>query len=105
ARAIPSLLDAADRARRSWAQGAVVDLYTKAFELAEDEGLRRQIRLQRGLALGELWDHGAAVEELRPLALELSGREKLDALLALAIGYVWTERDAKAIATAAQPFA
>jgi tetratricopeptide (TPR) repeat protein len=100
ARAIPYLLDAAEAARRSWAQGAVIDLYTRAFELAEDEGLRRRIRLQRGLALGELWEHGAAVEELAPLVPELSGAEKLDALLGLASAYVWTERDAEAIETA-----
>src|SRR5205823_2919577 len=56
-------------------------------------------------ALGELWDQGTAVEELRPLAPELSGREKLDALLALSIGYVWTEHDDQAIATADEALA
>ena len=100
ARAIPYLLDAADAARRSWAPGAVIDLYTRAFELAEDDDLRRRIRLQRGLALAELWEHGSAVDELAPLVSELSGPDKLDALLGLAIAYVWTENDAGAIATA-----
>ncbi len=99
ARAIPYLLDAAEAARRSWAHDAVIDLYTRAFELAADDELKRRIRLQRGLALGELWEHGAAVEELAPLVPELSGREKLDGLLALAAAYVWTELDAKAIET------
>src|SRR5436190_10801685 len=45
ARAIPYLLAAADAARRSWAQDAVVDLYSMALELAEDETERRRIRL------------------------------------------------------------
>jgi len=99
ARAIPYLLDAADRARRSWARGAVIDLYTRAFELADDNALRRTIRLQRGLALVELDDYRAAIEELSTLAPELAGAEKLDALLGLALSYIWTERDAEAIET------
>ena len=37
ARAIPYLLAAAESARRGWAQGAVVDLYSKALELTDDE--------------------------------------------------------------------
>jgi class 3 adenylate cyclase/tetratricopeptide (TPR) repeat protein len=104
-RAIPYLLSAADAARRSWANGPVIDLYTKAFELAEDDELRRRIRLQRGLAFSELWQHGDAVDELAPLVPELRGPEKLDALLSLAISYVWTERDADAIRTADEALA
>jgi len=46
-RAIPYLLYAADSARRGWAKGAVVDLYSRALELAEDDALRRRIRFQR----------------------------------------------------------
>jgi class 3 adenylate cyclase/tetratricopeptide (TPR) repeat protein len=102
ARAIPYLLDAADAARRSWARDAVIDLYTRAFDLAEDEELRRRVRLQRGLALVELADYGPAIEELRLLVPELGGPEKLDALLGLALSYVWTELDAEAIETAAE---
>ena len=100
ARAIPYLLEAAEAARRSWASGAVIDLYTRAFELAEDDELRRHIRLQRGLALGELWEHGAAVEELAPVVPELAGQTKLDGLLGLALAYVWTEQHDEAIETA-----
>ncbi len=105
ARAIPYLLAAADAARRSWAQGAVIDLYTKALELAEDDELRRSIRLQRGLARVHLEDYGAAVEELSALLPELSGSDKLDALNGLGLSYVWTERDADAIATAHEALA
>ena len=100
ARAIPYLLAAADTARRSWAKGAVVDLYSAAIELADDEGLRRRLRLQRGVTLVELTDHPRAVEELAPLASELEGRDKLEALIALHHSYIWTERDDKAVATA-----
>ena len=104
-RAIPYLLDAADRARRSWARGAVIDLYTRAIELTDDEEVRRKIRLQRGLALVELDDYAAAVEELGTLVPELSGADKLDALLGLGLSYIWTERDAQAIETATQAVA
>jgi tetratricopeptide (TPR) repeat protein len=99
-RAIPYLLAAADAARRSWAQGAVIELYTRAFDLAEDDELRRRIRLQRGLALVVLNDVQAAADELEDLAPELTGQDKLDALSGLGLAYVWTERDAETIATA-----
>ena len=78
----------------------MIDLYTRAFELADDEELRRRIRLQRGLALGELDDYAAAVEELSSLVPELSGADRLDALIALGLSYVWTEKHAEAIETA-----
>jgi tetratricopeptide (TPR) repeat protein len=100
ARAIPYLLAAADAARRSWAQGAVIELYTRAFDLAEDDELRRRIRLQRGLALVVLNDVQSAADELEDLVPELTGQDKLDALSGLGLAYVWTERDADAITTA-----
>jgi class 3 adenylate cyclase/tetratricopeptide (TPR) repeat protein len=102
ARAIPYLLAAADAARRSWAQGAVVDLYSKALELADTDGLRRSIRLQRGFALVELADYPPAVEELSGLLPELEGQDRLDALIALGHALVWTERDEETLATAAE---
>src|SRR5439155_12942769 len=74
ARAIPYLLAAADAARRSWAQDAVVDLYSMALELAEDDAHRRRIRLDRGIALVELGDYERAAEELAALARELDGQ-------------------------------
>jgi class 3 adenylate cyclase/tetratricopeptide (TPR) repeat protein len=101
-RAIPYLLDAADRARRSWARGAVIDLYTRAHDLAEDADLRRRIRLQRGLALVELDEYGAAVEELSALVPELTGADRLSALIGLALSYLWTEHDAEEIETAVE---
>lgn len=101
-RAIPYLLAAADAARRSWAQGAVVDLYSKALELADDDELRRRIRLQRGVALLELADYPRAADELAELEPELDGGERLDALIALGHALLWTERDAETLATAAR---
>jgi class 3 adenylate cyclase/tetratricopeptide (TPR) repeat protein len=101
-RAIPYLLAAADKARRSWAKGAAIDLYSKALDLSEDEDLSRRIRLQRGLALVELQDYPRAAQELGELLPELEGAEKLDALIRLGNATVWTERDAETIATAEQ---
>jgi class 3 adenylate cyclase/tetratricopeptide (TPR) repeat protein len=102
ARAIPYLLSAADAARRSWAQGAVVDLYSKALELADEEDVRRRIRLQRGFALVELADYPRAAGELEALLPELEGQERLDALIALGHALLWTERDEDTLATAAE---
>jgi class 3 adenylate cyclase/tetratricopeptide (TPR) repeat protein len=99
-RAVPYLLSAADAARRGWAKSAVIDLYSRALDLTEDEELRRKIRLQRGLALVELVDYQGASEELRALLPELEGPEKLDGLIGLGLAEVWTERDAEAIAVA-----
>src|SRR5205085_2668227 len=71
-----------------------------ALELAEDDELRRRIRLKRGTVLVELDDYEAAAEELTALVPELSGPERLDALVALALAYVWTEREERVLATA-----
>jgi class 3 adenylate cyclase/tetratricopeptide (TPR) repeat protein len=102
ARAIPYLLAAADSARRGWAKGAVVDLYSRALELAEDDDLRRRIRFQRGLALVELADYQRADEELAALVPELEGQARLDALIARGHATLWTERDAETLAIAEQ---
>jgi class 3 adenylate cyclase/tetratricopeptide (TPR) repeat protein len=102
ARAIPYLLAAADAARRSWAQDAVVDLYSRALELAEDDDTRRQIRFQRGMALVELASYERAVEELAGVLPELEGQERLDALIAYGHAVLWTERDEETLATVEQ---
>jgi class 3 adenylate cyclase len=101
-RAIPYLLAAADAARRGWADSAVVDLYSKALELTDDDQLRRRIRLQRGIALVELADYEHAAVELESLVPELYGQERLDALIALGHATLWTERDAETLAVAEQ---
>lgn len=96
-RAIPYLLAAAEAAFRGWAQDAVADLYSTALELAEDETLRRGIRLQRGLALVRLEEYEMAAEELGELLPELEGAERLEALLARGRATLWTERDAETV--------
>ena len=101
-RAIPHLLTAADAARRSWAQGAVIDLYSRALECADDDELRRRIRLQRGIALVELADYPRASEELESLLPELEGQDRLDALIALGHALLWTEREEETLATAVE---
>jgi class 3 adenylate cyclase/tetratricopeptide (TPR) repeat protein len=105
ARAVHYLLVVADRARRSWAERAVLDLYSRALELADGEDLRRRIRLQRGLALVELWEMERAAEELGELIPELEGQEKLDALIGYGHATVWTENDAETIVTAGKALA
>ena len=47
ARAVPHLLAAAEIAERGWATHEVVDLYSRALELAADDGMRATIRLRR----------------------------------------------------------
>ncbi|MGI8676745.1 MAG: ATP-binding protein [Nocardioidaceae bacterium] len=96
-RAIPYLLAAAESAFRGWAQGAVSDLYTAALELAEDDGLRRRIRLQRSIAMVRLGAHEVAADELGELLPELEGEERLEALLARGRATLWTERDTETI--------
>jgi class 3 adenylate cyclase/tetratricopeptide (TPR) repeat protein len=92
ARAIPYLLAAAEAAFQGWAQDAAVQLYTTALALAEDEEMRRQIRLQRVLGLVRLSEFQAAVGELAELLPELTGPERLDGLLAAGRASVWTEQ-------------
>jgi class 3 adenylate cyclase/tetratricopeptide (TPR) repeat protein/energy-coupling factor transporter ATP-binding protein EcfA2 len=105
ARAIPYLLAAAESARRGWAKGAVVDLYSRALELAEDDEQRRDIRMKRGLALVELGDYPSADQELGELLPELQGQQRLDALIARAHATVWTEQDAKTLELAEEALA
>jgi class 3 adenylate cyclase/tetratricopeptide (TPR) repeat protein len=105
ARAIPYLLSAAETARRGWAKGAVVDLYSRALELAEDDELRRDIRMKRGLALVELGDYPSADQELAELLCELHGQQRLDALIARAHATLWTEQDAKTLELAEEALA
>jgi class 3 adenylate cyclase len=100
-RAIPYLLAAAESAFRGWAQGAVADLYAAALELADDEGLRRRIRLSRGIALARLGDYEAAADELGVLLPELEGADRLEGLLARGRSTLWTEHHDETIEIAA----
>jgi tetratricopeptide (TPR) repeat protein len=84
-------------AQRGWAKSAAVDLYTKALELAEDDERRRNIRLHRGVALVALGDFEHAAEELGELLPELTGKDRLEALLARGRATHWTERDVETL--------
>jgi tetratricopeptide (TPR) repeat protein len=104
-RAIPYLLASAEAAFRGWAQDAVVDLYSTAIEQAEDEEVRREIRLQRSLALVRLRDYESAIQELSELLPGLKGAKKLEALIARGQATLWSERHVETIDTAEQAVA
>ena len=99
-KAIPYLVAAAAVAQRGWAKGTAVDLYTRALDLADEDGLRRRIRLQRAFALVALEEFEQAADELAALLPELEGKERLEALLARGRATHWTELDAETIAIA-----
>ena len=105
ARAVPYLLNAAHTARRSWAKAAAVDLYTRAYELEEDETAKRRIQLQRGQALVEMQQYHDAAAEIEPLIPDLEGEEKFEALIWLGLATVWSERDTDTMTTAEQALA
>jgi tetratricopeptide (TPR) repeat protein len=100
ARAVPYLLAAAERARDGWAREGVVELYSRALELAEDDGERTRIRLLRGFALVELQDYLRAAEELGELLPQLAGTDEVEALLARGRATLWTEQDEETLAMA-----
>ena len=104
-KAIPHLLSAASVAQRGWAKEAAVDLHTQALELAETDEQRRQIRLQRGIALLALGDLARASEELGALLPELVGEDRLEALLALGRATHWLERDVETLEIAEEALA
>ncbi len=96
-RAVPHLLAAAAVAERGWATREVVDLYSRALELAADDATRATIRLRRGMALKALDADVEAVEELAAVLPELHGRERLDCLLYLGRAEIWCERHEEAL--------
>ena len=97
ARAVPHLLAAAEIAERGWATHEVVDLYSRALELAADDGMRATIRLRRGMALKALDADTDAAAELAAVLPELSGVERLDCLLYLGRAEIWCERHEEAL--------
>jgi class 3 adenylate cyclase/tetratricopeptide (TPR) repeat protein len=102
ARAIDYLLLAAERAERVWAGSEADALYAHAVELAEDDGVRRGLRLRRALALVTLEDFDAAVAPLTDLLPELEGRDRLEAILGLTRAEHWTERSDECLRHARQ---
>jgi class 3 adenylate cyclase/tetratricopeptide (TPR) repeat protein len=92
------LLGAAERARDALAVEETYDLFTRALDLATTEEERRRIRLRRGLVLTELGDYARAAGELAELLPELSGVERIDAMIARSRATLWTEKTAEAFA-------
>jgi tetratricopeptide (TPR) repeat protein len=91
-RAATYYLLAAERARDAMATDETWDLYTQALELVGSEERRRAIRLERGVALVDLWEEVRGVEELTALLPELHGAQEVEALVALARAMRGTER-------------
>jgi len=81
-RAVRYSLVAAERARDAMAAEETWDLYTQALELASSDDQRRAIRLERGVALVDLWETGRGVDELTALLPELHGAQEVEALIA-----------------------
>ena len=78
------LLVAADHARRGWAKGEAITLYTRALDLLPVDAVeqRRRVLLQRAITRLENGDMATGAIELDALLPELSGGEELEALLA-----------------------
>jgi tetratricopeptide (TPR) repeat protein len=99
-RAITHLLTAAERARDAWAIEETYDLYSQALDLANTDEQQKRIRLERGLALTGLEDHGRAARELAEVIPQLEGVDEIEALIARARSTLWTEQTDETIAGA-----
>jgi class 3 adenylate cyclase/tetratricopeptide (TPR) repeat protein len=101
-RAVRFSLLAAERARDLMAVEETVDLYTQALELAGSDDERLAIRLERGVALVDLWELDRGVAELTGLLPELAGAQRVEALIACAYAMSGTERTDEMFAWAKQ---
>ena len=90
-RAVAYYLAAAERARDAMATDETWDLYTQALELAGSDDQRIAIRVERGVALVDLWETDRGVEELTALLPELHGAQKVEALIACGHAMAGTE--------------
>jgi tetratricopeptide (TPR) repeat protein len=78
------------------------ELYTQALELAGSEEERRAIRLERGVALVDLWESDRGVAELTELLPELHGAQKVEGLVACGRAMGGTEKTEEMFAWARQ---
>ena len=101
-RAVRYSLVAAERARDAMATDETWELYTQALELAGSDDQRRAIRLERGVALVDLWETDRGVEELTTLLPELHGAQKVEALIACGHAMAGTENTEEMFAWARQ---
>ena len=99
-RAVPHLLAAAAVAERGWATREVVDLYSLAAELADDErGARLDPAPTRDRAQGARRGSRGGGGARRRWSPSLDGTERLDGLLYAGRAEVWCERHEEALAT------
>jgi class 3 adenylate cyclase len=85
-KAVRYLLAAADRAGRAWAKGEAVALLGEALSLIPETDVvqGRSVRLRRAVMRLEGVDYAGAASELEALLPELTGRERVEALVARA---------------------
>jgi class 3 adenylate cyclase/tetratricopeptide (TPR) repeat protein len=85
-KAVPYLLAAAEGAGRAWAKREAVALLDEAVTLIPESDVtrRRSTRLRAAIMRLEGADHAAAAAELEDLLPQLTGREKVEALIARA---------------------
>lgn len=92
AQAVRYLLRAAERAQDAVAENDVLSMLDHALEIAPDETIALQVRFARALALDRFENFDAAREALQPLLDQLTGLNRVEALLTLARICHWTER-------------
>jgi class 3 adenylate cyclase/tetratricopeptide (TPR) repeat protein len=95
-RAVDCLLIAAGNARRAWAKGEAITLYTRALDLlpAEATEPRQHVLLQRAITRVESGDFARAASELDALLPDLHGSDELEGMLARGLAAVSLVDDA-----------
>jgi class 3 adenylate cyclase/tetratricopeptide (TPR) repeat protein len=99
-RAIEYLMLSAEQALNGWALNDAVSLFDSALSLAVADAQRFRIRLARGLARSRLADYPAAVADLGELLPNVTGRERIEALLGYSWASEWIENTDETIASA-----
>ncbi|MGE5227515.1 MAG: ATP-binding protein [Planctomycetaceae bacterium] len=105
ARAVDYLLLAAERAEEALAVDQALDLFGRAQAIAPDDATRTRVALTQALARVRFGDWDAAADELEWLVPTLDGRDLVEALLALARSYHWTERTSQTLEVAERALA
>ena len=89
--AVPYLIAAAERAGRAWATQEAVALHAQALAvLPEDDERRTSVRLRHATALTDAGNLVQAATEFKALIDELSGADRIEALLQWSKAAFWT---------------
>ncbi|HSK95325.1 MAG TPA: AAA family ATPase [Euzebyales bacterium] len=95
--AVPYLIGAAEHAGRAWATQEAVALYAQALAvLPEDDERRTTLRLRHATALADAGDLAQAGTEFAALIEDLSGADRIEALLQWSKVAFWTMNTALA---------